>query len=263
MQIGDRDDRHAASRPSYIDLEPLAWPARRLTAEVKEDGQWVEIVVSGREAQVWNRHGILLEIVPLAKPALGASVLYAELLRGTTRSKGTRKGQIVVFDCVEYFGDDVRGIGQHARRSRAGDLVEMIQHPRFEMVRSFVSWSAAWDYVIEHDLEGIVLKDPMAPYGDPWCRMKRVVDVDYACMGYRRDKRGTITAIEAGARVDGIIQKVGKVPVHGEARRIIMADPAGRIGHVFKARGNDLTAKGALRNPRFLEWHADKTLEDL
>lgn len=263
MQVNDRDDRHAASRPHYVNLVPLAWPARRLTAEVKEDGYWVEVVISGRTAHVWNRHGILTEIIPLADPVVGTSVLYGEQLKGTQRSKrDPRHGNIILFDCVEYFGDDVRELPQHSRRAKAQDLVELLKHPRFDLVRSFASWSDAWDCVLAEDLEGLVLKDPMGAWGDPWFRMKQVFDVDFVCMGYVRDRHGVITSIRARAMVGDVLEVACEVPVYGRVRKAVNEAPDMHVGLVFKARGNDVTDSGALRSPRFLEWHADKTAED-
>ena len=242
MQIGDRDDRHAATRPRYIDLAPLEWPARRLTAEVKEDGQWVEVVISGRTAQVWSRHGILIEVIPIAEPVLGTSVLCGELLKGTARSKGARAGQVVLFDCVEYFGDDVRGLPQHSRRSRTADIVGLLS-PRFELVQSFASWSMAWDYVLDNDLEGLVLKDPMVPWGVPWWRMKQVFEID-----------AEVLAVDGNA----LVTTAGRIPVYGDVRSAMMLYPEAHIGRVCKVRGNAITAKGKLRHPRFGEWHAEK-----
>jgi len=248
MQIGDRDDRHAVSRPHYIDLRPQAWPAQRLAAEVKEDGQWAKVTLSGRTALVWNRHGILVDILALDEPVLGTSVLYGEFLKGTQRSKrDPRRLQIIIHDCVEYFGDDVSDLPQHGRRARAQDVLALVKHPRLEMVRSFADWAEAWDYVLAHDLEGLVLKDPLAPWGVPWMRMKRVVEVD-----------AEVLAVEPKA----LVTTAGRIPIYGDVRAEVTADPERFIGRVAKVRGNSITAKGKLRHPRFGEWHAEKGRQD-
>ena len=259
-----RDDRFATRRPHFIDCEPGLFPAGNFVADVKEDGQWVRVDVEGRTATVWNRHGIQLEVIALDVDMGGHSVLYGEMLKGTTRSKADpRQGKIVVFDCEEMDGVDISGGRLDTRRSAATTTMwKMDRDDRFECVRMWTNPSHAWETAKAEDLEGIVIKDPSAPFGDPWYRMKRVHDLDYVCTGYVRNGAGEATALRGGVYRGAHIVDACKVPIHGTARRKVTVDPESFVGRVFKARGNDVTAKGALRAPRFVEWHADKEAGD-
>ena len=258
-----RDDRFATRRPHFIDCEPGLFPAGNFVADVKEDGQWVRVDVEGRTATVWNRHGIQLEVIALDVDMGGHSVLYGEFLRGTTRSKADpRQGNFVVFDCVGWGWTDISGSRLDTRRVVAMGIVHKMDCARFEFVRWSDNPADLWEYVKAHDLEGIVIKDPSAPFGDPWYRMKRVHDLDYICTGYVRNGAGEATALRGGVYQGAHIVDVCRVPIHGQARRKVSADPEAFVGRVFKARGNDITAKGALRAPRFVEWHADKEAKE-
>ena len=258
-----RDDNYATRRPHYTNLDVYQWPSRTMVAEIKEDGKWCLVHIDGKQAHVWNRHGILIETFDIAY--MGApSTLYGEYMSGTTRSnRPGEHGKIKVFDCVQHHGVDVSNAPQIARRKYAETIVSLLGMQRVEMVRTFRDFEQAWSIVIDEDLEGLVFKDTHAAFGEDWQRMKQVHDVDYCVLGYKKNAYGTIVSIKAGARVGDCVRHVCTVPVYGDVRDDINGNPDRYIAKVFVARGNDITANGGLRGPRFGEWHADKRMEDL
>jgi ATP-dependent DNA ligase len=259
MKPGHRDDRYATKRPTYVNLDIGEFPEGEFIADVKCDGKWVRVDIEGTTATVWNRHGILVETFEIPNEIHGHCILHGEMLTGTTRAKADpRYGKIVVFDCERVKGGDVLDEKLHRRRLWAFRTLQQMGSDRFEFVRWMHSPLLLWEYVVANGLEGIVIKDPSAPFGDPWYRMKQIVEVDFICTGVSHNRRTGHVSLEASTLRNGALVHVGNVPVYGLEQGTIAAHAGEYVGRVFKARGFEVTPKGGLRSPKFLEWHADK-----
>lgn len=254
--------RPASPRPPFEDLRPeqLAGDADGYDlVEPKHDGWWATVHVAAGEARVVSRKG--RDVARLPVPDGVSAVLCAEYLVGTQRAaRSPLHGQLVVFDCLEAGGRDLRGLALEQRRAAAAAVVAALGAP-FHLVEQRPASDAAemWRQVEAGTLEGVVLKDSRAPWGDAWARVKPHVDADYVCLGVTRGADGHVRSLVAGARVRGRLRPVCRVAgLARHERRALEAAPEAFVGRVFTAVGRERLRSGALRHGTFERWRDDK-----
>lgn len=148
--------------------------------------------------------------------------------------------------------------------------------------------------IIAQKGEGIVLKDPTAPYGQGWTKVKKKQHFDVIVLGYNKPtsaiyaSKGWIGQIvcgqieqTAGVDQDQQVQmhksaayiKIGGTTyvcryvanvknMTDELRALISADPDKYIGRVLELSAQEQLRSGALRNPSVVGWRDDKNPTD-
>jgi hypothetical protein len=205
-------------RAFYYDIEAGDWESVKAygldCAAVKEDGRW---------------------------EAFGDVV--GERLLGTTRAKADpRHGELIAFDA------DLPALAYPERMA-------WLQGSGLPCVTTWLNASidelkAAWQYVLDHDLEGLILVPHSHKFGDPMFRMKRIETEDYKVIAV--DGGTLVGESKTGGRC-----RVGIGYTLAE-RAAWSSDPSLVVGRWFEAIGNQKFSSGALRHPRFGRWRDDK-----
>lgn len=174
----ERTVRRGADRPAFRDAWTLA--AALATGDVvepKEDGRWAHVRIADGMAVLVSREGREMARIPVA--ARVRCVLAAEYLIGqpTCRKGSARSGAVVVFDCLERDGADLRSLPLRERRESAAAVVSALGRP-FALVPQLHVADCAPDALLADlrrvDGEGVVVKDSGAAYGSStWVRWKR------------------------------------------------------------------------------------------
>jgi len=169
--------RRGADRPAFRDAWTLEAALRHGdVAEPKEDGRWAHVRIADGAAVLVSREGREMARPPV--PAGVSAVLCAEYLIGQPgcRQGSPRHGAVVVFDCIERDGRDLRALPLWARREHAAAVVAALGRP-FELVPQSrvadVDPAEVRRTLAAVDAEGIVVKDSAAAYGATWTRWKR------------------------------------------------------------------------------------------
>ena len=219
-------------------------------------------MVRDGELRIYSRTGQLRDTWTV-DPGIDA-VLVAEYLVGTSWAKASPEHRhLIVFDCLEHDGRDVRGEPQHRRRELAAGVVRTLSRRDVRMVGQYAArgWRRVWDDVVERDgFEGLAFKSSAAPYGAAWGRMKASVDADYVCIGVHRNAAGRPVSLAYGLYFGRTLCPVGTVR-NGVAPWDLAR--AGRlVGQVMLVTGQAIGASGAMRHPVFVGWREDKVARE-
>ena len=271
--------KNTINRPDYHDYETIEdIPDHMLgwTVEPKLDGMWVTVVLKGTKGTLYSRTGRVKHTFDL--PAkVRKTVLLGEYVVGTHWAKTSGlDGTLHLFDCLRMAGQACESLPLSDRRTLLQDAVLLSGLCQLDWVRAPyasapIRWRASlrhhWATTVARDgFEGLVLKDPTAPYGAPWVRIKARTTEDYVvlgtCMGTGRNA-GQVSALRAGLWVAGALVEIGTVAgLTNKQRMAITANPEGFIGKVFEASGMYRFPSGALRHPTFKCWREDKRPEE-
>jgi ATP-dependent DNA ligase len=191
----------------------------------------------------------------------------------------------VVFDCLYYSGEDVRGAPQHHRRQQAADIVRRWANPYVTLSEECPDSTdkAAWlTQLYEAGEEGMILKNVNAEYGDrsAWVKVKRQMTVDAFIVGFddpkqeskkkdgsvgitRLAERGLIGALRLAQIRDDEKWECATVSGMDDAlREEISRNPEAFIGHVVEIEANGREPSGRFRHPRFNRFRPDKRPAD-
>ncbi len=150
--------------------------------EEKYDGWRMVAYKHGRQVRLVSRFGrdhsgrfpeLAAAIAALAPPTLildGEVARFDETL--VSRSEWLRRGApnslaiptlYMAFDCLYAAGSDLRALALRARRDRLEDVLQS-HHLVFPARRLAANGLEAWAEVLARGYEGLVAKDPAAPY---------------------------------------------------------------------------------------------------
>ena len=223
-------------------------------------------MVRDGELRIYSRTGQLRDTWTV-DPGIDA-VLVAEYLVGTSWAKASPEHRhLIVFDCLEHDGRDVRGEPQHRRRELAAGVVRTLSRRDVRMVGQYAArgWRRVWDDVVERDgFEGLVFKSSAAAYGAAWGRMKRSVDADYVCTGVHRDAAGRPVSLAYGLYFGRTLFPLGTVSSGVAADDLARAgrEPGAYVGCVMRVVGQGIGVTGAMRHPVFIGWREDKVARE-
>ena len=151
------------------DLIPLSIEeARKKTnclVELKVDGTRITFkdhgLYSDRDIDRTDRFGHVMEEVrtlnwcvrgEMAIP--GGNVLQVNARKNWPRAK------FHIFDLYDYNGQDIYYQGPFKRREILEEIMAKNNFMHLRLPMRFASVDEGWDFILRHDLEGIVLKDP-------------------------------------------------------------------------------------------------------
>ena len=271
---------------SYVNFstvkEAAASPRFDIT-QIKYDGWWARLVITGGIAQIYSRQGQLKETRPV--PGIADMVLIGEFLKGTNRACAGDSGKVMVFDAL-YL--------PHPHHDRMEQVFDYNYAARERLVRNLKSegslpdWAVPvesyhpnksatlWDeHVMNGGGEGLVYRSSRDSYHPATIgRVKRVVTMDYVVMGFTEGagkRKGMAGNLTCGLYVNGVLTP--KVSVGGGFNNAEMIDQFQNFdkykGRVLEVMGWQLFESGALRHPNAcrnedgsIRWRDDKRPED-
>lgn len=211
---------------------------------------------------------------------------------GTSNEAATAlKNQQVLywaFDVLFWEGIDLRERPWWVRRTYLGKLNEAVQQtiPWLRIARPNSRLWALFQAVRVGEGEGLILKDPEAPYGQGWVKVKAADTHDCVCIGYtwstegRFAAKGWIRGVLLGQWVDTRILKeslpVNLQPITQRGPLLLVAVGATSgftdqerqyiSEHTEQLLGEPLEVEAQLRfpktwhlrHPRFVRWRSDK-----
>lgn len=259
-------------RPKYTDLKPGDFSPEAMApwaaVELKFDGLFARFIGGPDGWSITGRNGAMLRYGHEPCPEC---YLHGEFIDGTEWASGSEDfGRFVAWNCVYSvvdgppiasapgdFDDSAYRL-KNLSVNLAVEGVDCVDHTSHWPIRLA---KAQWDeMVIERGWEGLVFR---SLDGKRYGRMKRVVTMDYICMGYKT-QGPRVTALYGGLYIDGRRETVCTVPVRAAAEQARLFSQTGCIGFPFEAKGNAVLASGALRHPRqageggAVKWRADK-----
>lgn len=271
---------------SYVNFSTVAEAAasRRFDiTQIKYDGWWARLVVTGGIAQIYSRQGQLKETRPV--PGIADMVLIGEFLKGTNRACAGDSGKVMVFDALFLPGTGT-GITQvfdysYSARERfirnlksEGRLPDwVVPVESFSPTKSVALWE---EHVMNGGGEGLVYRSSREVYHPATIgRVKRVFTMDYVVMGFTESttgkRKGMAGNLICGLYVNGVLTE--KVKVGGGFNNPEMIDQFQNFGkykgRVLEVKGWQLFESGAMRHPNAcrnddgsIRWRDDKRPED-
>jgi len=187
------------------------------------------------------------------------------------------------FDILQFKGQSTTRSSQLARRRFLASQLEGIDPKRgLILMPQWTSLNAddqqlLFDLITEPGGEGIILKDPGAPYNAPsnWFKWKKDFPVDAVLTGaydWGTGKlEGLLGSLEIGVYRAGVLYPVGNISaiMDSESKLVdLTANRAKLRGLVVECRHNGKQTKKSaplgftLRHPRFRFWRDDKNATD-
>jgi ATP-dependent DNA ligase len=179
--------------------------------------------------------------------ALNDSVLVGEIYipNGNNFSVNTlaeqSKAKFCVFDVIKADGKVVTGETFIRRQELLDKMVVPTEIIHFPV--DFPDFKTGWDFVIQNNAEGVVLKELNKPYGVGWYKCKRLQEIKLEIKAYDPKESGSKGAfvLEGGNRCDALsqayVQQYETIKAAGKT-------PMGELEYPF------LTKEGRLFQPR-------------
>jgi len=258
-------------RPPFLDFRNINERFNGFNVvEPKFDGIWGAAHINGAGVQMYSRHGNPRAQWDAPGAVTNPAVIHGEFMHGSTwANERGLTGRFFVFDCTQFGGADISAKPLCERRAAATAVVEALQDARIEMAPQYPieQARARWrELVIEQRFEGLVLKNTADPFGAQWARIKRRIQVDFVCVGFRPGGgkfNQAAASITAGAFVAGELRQVCSIGGLCDSDRFdFWNDQAAFVGRVFRATGQRVFKSGALRHGVFDGWHQDKRAQD-
>lgn len=274
-------------------IHQLKWDGYRLIADVRE-GQ-----VRLYSKKMLPQNDAYPELVPALAAKAGAFVLDGEAVildprtgrpsfqllqhrgkllgdRTASSAAGAHAVQYILFDLLAWQGQDLRALPYSERRRQLLRLTEGWTAP-FYVADEFADGEALWQWVAEHDWEGMVSKKESSPYRAgkehrDWLKRKTVRHMDVEIVGIIW-KEGRISSLvmRQGERYVGRVSS----GLNGQAKTQLALLPAGARRADYwsslpeglrgadvrwleaplagRVSGRELTEGGALRHPKLID----------
>ena len=145
-------------------------------------------------------------------------------------------GNFIAFDCVQWQGQDVRGIPLRDRLQLRGEICAAHGIPI--VAETIGNGGEFLRAILDAGGEGAVFKRLDALYGEPMLACKRVQDFICRVVGQNAGKQSVRICDPASGQPMGNLSLFG-----GKSDRV-------RPGSLVKVRGMGLTARGIIREPR-------------
>ncbi len=180
-----------------------------------------------------------------------------------------RAGKIFIFDCVCFYGKDVRDEPYRERLLMARQIVEETGFPLVLVKNYPISMFArVWDALqTARDFEGLVFRNWSHPYDTAVGRIKLDVNDDFVIMDVVEGKgkhAGKMGALVVGKYVNGELTSVMSVGggFSDDARDYFWLRRNTCKGWVVEVTGKARFESGALRHPNFVKIRTDKTARE-
>ena len=122
------------------------------------------------------------------------------------------------------------------------EAVKMINNPKLTSLVLFKDIKTAWDFVIQNNQEGLILK---SGYG--WYKIKKLMEGKFKIAGYEKGKDKGTFILENGSRISGT--SMGIVNKYFELAKI--CEPMAEVEYCF------ITDSGKLFQPRLRRIYAE------
>lgn len=265
-------------RPPFHSFKPGDFPdpSQFDVIELKYDGWWGQLVIENGVWQIYSRTGMLKKEGAFGDSDLERTVIHSEFLYGTEWAKDRPNlyEKLACHTAVIVNGEDITDWPNRVMREALEGFLTVYEHEPI-VQRCFVvdqipieSGKNLWDFVLEHDYEGLIFKNSEAPWGSDMGRMKRGVTMDYVLMDVTPSTSATYSgwgakSLQGGLYVDGELVKRCSVPgMNDEQRREFLQNKDKYVGRVFECHGKKISKKGSVRHPEFIRWRDDKDPED-
>ncbi len=178
--------------------------------------------------------------------------------RGVRRVAAANPAKFIPFDALESKGEDLRPLPYLVRRQYLFGMLDAISD---QVPISTTAGDALWTWVEQHDLEGLIAKDPQASYraGErdaSWVKLKNTKRISALVGGYSPGKGGR----ELGALYlmlwdpqAGALVSIGSVGSGFNQKQLVQlqADVDSGDPVVVEVEYLDVSAGGQLRMPVF------------
>lgn len=222
-------------------------------------------------------------IPPLGKEIKGGRSKYVTSIMGSSPEEAVRKQRVggflhyVVFDCLWFKGQDVRGYPLRERYNLRNQALKQWGNGYVSGTVPFIGGGKRpyFDHVVGRSGEGVVLKHYDHRYGDEklWVKVKAEATADVVIMGFTEGKgkyKGQIGAITFGQwkKVSPMhwntgLLEMGQCSGMDDATRAQLTRyPAKYEGWVIEIMHNGREPTGAFRHPRFKRFRPDKSPKD-
>jgi len=225
---------------------------------------------------------ILIEATNRSTGSLGAtmSVVGAKPAHAAQVQEEYGKATCYVFDMIRIGGEDIRKETQRERRARLAKFF-WIYCRSFPFLRLMVGQEVVlfsereevFQTALAHGYEGLVAKDPSAPYGAryAWLKVKQAVTVDALVTGFEPGAFGSKYEYSIGAlrvsvidKATGLLREIGKVIPGSDARREALieqfegVEDIGSLRILVELEAQAWTKGYRVRHPRILRYREDK-----
>lgn len=267
-------------RPKYSEIrytgEYTEIPDKYDYVQLKMDGMYGNLIIGDGEWSITSRTGIV-KAEGVWPNDTDTYHLTGEWMKGSHWAKrmDINENRFYVFDCYVYDGDDLSEREYYMREKYAGRAVRHMDdiiysdfgdsRPTFHpsKVRTFdtYKWNQLWtQWVMDKGYEGLIFKDSNSLYD--MARMKKIVEMDYICVGFEpadeKSKYNGLVGAVKGTLIDkDIVVECGGLT--DEQRHEYTTNAENYVGKIFTAKGNDWFPSGSIRHPKFREWREDKT----
>ena len=204
-------------------------------------------------------------------------ILVGEWMAGSHWAKrnGIEENNFYTFDCLWYGDRDISEKDYYMRQkymARAVDTLTDITYTEVDWVAENFNltkvkthyvdkWPTLWrQYVEDRGYEGLIFKNSSKT--SDMVRMKKVVEMDYICVGFEPadDKskyKGLVGAVKGTLIDKDVIVECGGLT--DEQRQEYTTNAEKYKGRIFTAKGNDWYPSGSIRHPKFRRWRDSKT----
>lgn len=178
-----------------------------------------------------------------------------------------------VFDCM-MLNDSVVDVPEVYRYEKAGKIVGMINLDNVKLMPRWNHYNdSLYEECVNHGMEGIMVKNPLAKYvpnkrpKDTWVKLKANDTADVVVVGYKPGEgkyKDLIGSIEFGQFKDGVLVRKGFCSGMDDDTRIEISRNKGKfINQVMEIRYfGKVGPEKNFRHPNFLRWRDDKSAED-
>lgn len=237
--------------------------------QLKYDGIWDKIVITGDRAQMFSKTGQLKNtlVVPPWLIQRGEVVLVGEYMFGSQWAQHPeRLGKVFVFDCLVDNGQDISTHSYEQRKKIADGIVQELGEPFVKSPSySIDKLGEIWLHLEQSmKYEGIVLRNKTSTWFTELHKLKTEVEDDYVVLStYEGEGQhvGRLGGIVLGQYVDGNCIEVMRVGGgFSTSQRISYWNTS--LPTVCRVKGKSRFSSGALRHPQFVQFRDDKRPED-
>ena len=267
-------------RPKYGEIrhkgEYTVIPEGYDYVQLKMDGMYGNLTIDKGEWSITSRTGKIKAsgVWPRKRDKYH---LTGEFMKGSHWAKrnGIEENNFYTFDCLWYGDRDISEKDYYMRQkymARAVDTLTDITYTEVDWVAENFNltkvkthyvdkWPTLWrQYVEDRGYEGLIFKNSSKQ--SDMVRMKKVIEMDYICVGFEpadeKSKYNGLVGAVKGTLIDkDIVVECGGLT--DEQRREYTTNAEKYVGQIFTAKGNDWFPSGSIRHPKFREWRDDKT----
>jgi len=268
-------------RPKYGEIRyngvDTVIPEQYDYVQLKMDGMYGNLIIDNGEWSITSRTG-KIKASGVWPRKTDRHHLTGEFMKGSHWAKrmGIDENKFYAFDCISYNGTDITHKDYYMRQKYMKRAVEVLQDIAYandsEWMRDNINitnvrtfsvhkWQTIWrQFVEDKNYEGLIFKNSSEL--TDMVRMKKVIEMDYICVGFEpADEKSKYSGL-VGAVKGTLIDKDVVVECGGltdEQRHEYTANAEKYVGQIFTAKGNDWFPSGSIRHPKFREWRDDKT----